>query len=109
MNMKYMAYTSALMAALCVANTGMAQEDLQPPPGAPALPAMPGQPRPPADNAPDEYKRAQADFADAQAQFKQVQAEAARAQADAVRAQVAANLDTDALQNVVKKIGRAHV
>ena len=73
MNMKYMAYTSALMAALCMAGSGMAQEDLQPRPGAPALPAMPVPPKLPADAAAD-YKQAQAEYEDAQAQFKQAAA-----------------------------------
>lgn len=68
--MKYIAYTGALIVALCVANTGMAQEDLQPPPGVPDVPAMPGPPKFPADAAAD-YKQAQAEYEDAQAQFKQ--------------------------------------
>ena len=70
MNMKYMAYTGALMAALCTASTGMAQDDLQPPPAAPAVPAMPVQPKFPTDT-PADYKQAQAEYEDAQAQFKQ--------------------------------------
>jgi hypothetical protein len=86
MNMKYIAYTGALMAALCMASTGMAQEDLQPPPGAPDAPAAPGQPKFPADAAAN-YKKAQAEYADAQGQYQKVQAEAARAQADAASAQ----------------------
>lgn len=92
MNMKYIAYTGALMAALCLANTGMAQEDLQPPPGAPAVPAMPPPPQAPGD-VPADYNKAQAEYAGAQGEYQKVQAEAARAVADAARAQAAVSVD----------------
>ena len=73
MNMKYIASAGALMAALCLVNTGMAQDALQPRPGAPAVPAMPVPPQAPEDPAAD-YNKAQAEYADAQDQYKQAAA-----------------------------------